>query len=132
MQTDVDDRAVTRQAMPAADPAVERAIDALETIYVFREPDEVRDFLRRYPDLLPVLDEATERVAPLATGVGPAALEVVWDPDDDNDEGELFLVVPTVEQPEAVLPVLDRLQRNWLVDVAWSAQGRFNVALKYA
>lgn len=108
------------------------AIDALEGRYEFREPDEVRAYLAANPDLLALLDEAAAKIPEFLPPDGPLILEVVWDPEDEEGEGdELFAVVPTRMKHEEVRPRLKRLDREWFLDARGHAIGRFNVDVEH-
>lgn len=59
------------------------------------------------------------------------ALEVVRDPEEENDGGDLVAVVVTDMDPDDVRPRLRRLDREWLIAAGRFAAGRFNVAIEY-
>jgi hypothetical protein len=106
-------------------------IDALETIYAYRDRDEVRGFLAQHPDLLGVLIEAAAVVPRFLSGAERAALAVLWDQEADDLDGELFVVIPTELEPEEVLPRMADLRRDWLIDAVRRSRGRFNVVVEY-
>jgi hypothetical protein len=91
----------------------------------------VRAFLADHPDLLDLLVEASETIVRFLPTDGPLALDVIWDPEDEDDEGELFAVVPTFSEPEEVRPRRTRLVEQWLLDAFRRADGRFNVHVEY-
>lgn len=118
--------------MAAVETATGQAIDSLAGVYRFREPDEVRAYLAKHPDLLALLVEAAAKIPEFLPPDGPIVLEVVWDPEDEEGEGdELFAVVPTRMGWEEVRPRHHRLTREWLVPAARFAAGRFNVDVEY-
>jgi hypothetical protein len=112
--------------------ATRGAIDALERLYRFREPDEVRTYLAKNSDLLDLLNEAAAKIPEFLPVDEAMILEVAWDPEDEEDEEDgLFALVSTRLEPEAVRPQLDRLRRDWLVPVFRRTGGRFNVGIEY-
>jgi len=106
-------------------------IDVLDHLFEFREPDEVRAYLAKHPDLLDLLHEAATRIPEFLPPDRPIVLEMLWDPEDDDDEGELFAVVRTRSDGEATRLGYDRLLREWLVPAGRFAAGRFNVGIEY-
>lgn len=107
------------------------AIDALEDSYRFRQPNEVRAFLAANPDLLDLLDEAAAKIREFMPIDEPIVLEMLWDPEDEDDLGELFAIVTTNLAPQAVRPLLARLGHEWLNAAGRFAAGRFNVDVEY-
>lgn len=108
------------------------AIDAIERLYEFREPDEVRMYLTKNPDLLDLLNEAAVKIPEFLPPDGPIVLEVVWDPEDEEGEDdELFALVPTKLEPEDVRPMMDRMRREWLIGTPGRRASRFNVGPRY-
>lgn len=53
----------------------------------------------------------------------PAALEVVYDPEDEHGEPELFARIETTLSAEEALLHLDRLDEGWWLDAV--QRGRF-------
>jgi hypothetical protein len=119
--------------MRAAETAGSATIDTLEALYQFREPDEVRAYLARNPDLIDLLVDASTKIPEFLPTDGSMILEVVWDPDDEEEEenDELVAVVPTRLKWDEVRPRLDRLTREWLIPTARFAAGRFIVDVEY-
>lgn len=124
-----DMRRGERSAATVADIAA--AIDALERVYEFREPGEVRAFLAEHPDLLPLVVEAAAKIPEFLPSDLGIALDVVWEPEDEDDGGELFALVPTELAPEDVRSRLALLDREWLIEAGRFAAGRFNVNVEY-
>lgn len=106
-------------------------IAALEGIYRFRDRDEVIAYLAANPDLVDLLWDATIQIPRFIESTEPIILDIVVDPEDDGDVGEMFAVVPTVDEPEDIRPRLERLRRDWLIDAARHAVMRFNVGVEY-
>ena len=120
---------IAKHAQPT-DPSP-ATINDLEAIYQFREPDDVRAFLAHHPDLLDLLVEGASKIPEFLPSDEPIALEVLRDPEDEADDGELFAIVLTRQEPEDVRPRLNRLDREWLIDAGRPHAGRFNVAVEY-
>ena len=118
--------------MGTTQTTVQEAIDALEALYEFREPDEVRAFLADNPDLFDLLVEAAAKIPEFLPPDGPIVLHVVWDPEDEReDEDELFALVPTRLKWEGIRPLMDRMDREWLIGAGRFAAGRFNVDVEF-
>jgi hypothetical protein len=107
--------------------SIEEQIDELEKVYAFREPAEVRAYLMANPDLLPLVREAATKLGTSLPGDGRLVLDVVVDPGDETDPGELFAVYQSTLPPSIMRPALNRLIREWLVPVGRSSVGRFNI-----
>jgi len=120
---------VAKPAQPI-DPS-SATIAELETIYQFREPDDVRAFLAAHPELLDLLVEGASKIPEFLASGDPIALEVLRDPEDEGDDGELFAIVLTSMEPKDVRPRLYRLDREWLIDAGRPHAGRFNVTVEY-
>lgn len=110
---------------------VRATIDALEGPFVLRQADEVQAYLADNPDLLPLLMEASSKIPEFLPPDGPIVLEILWDPEDEDDGGELFAVVPTDLGWEEVRPRMDRLLRDWLIEAGRFTAGRFNVDVEF-
>lgn len=116
---------------PTAVDDVAAAIDAIERVFELRQPEEVRAYLAGNPDLLGLVGEAASEIPEFLPPSGSIILEMLWDPEDEEDAGELFAVVPTDLGWEAVRPRMDRLLREWLIDAGRFAAGRFNVGVEF-
>lgn len=108
-------------------PAVAASLDRT---YTFRDREDVAAFLAEHPSLADLLVEASSRIARLFPLPQPLALEVFHNLEEE-DEGILFVVVPTKLAPEEALRRLDRLRDEWLVDAVRRTRGRFNVNTEY-
>ncbi len=117
--------------MTATVTATPEAIAAVEAVYEFHDRDEVIAYLEANGDLIDLLLDGAEKIPTFVVPSEPIFLEVLIDPEDEAEERELFAVVPTADEPEAVLPRLHRLRREWLIDAARHAVGRFNVGVEY-
>ena len=116
--------------MSASVTTASEAIEAVERLYAFREPDEVRAFLAKNLDLIDLLVEAAEKIPEFLSPDGRIVLDVLWDRDEVDDD-ELFALVPTRLRWEEVRPLMERLDRTWLIEAGRFAAGRFNVDVEY-
>ena len=108
------------------------AIQQLERLYEFREPEEVRAFLAKNPDLVNLVIEAAAKIPEFLPPDGRIVLEVVPDLEDEEGEGdELFALVPTRMPWKEVWPRYHRLEREWLIFSPGRITGRFNVGPEY-
>lgn len=114
-------------ALPQADRV--SAARQVERLYRVQNPDAVRAYLHRHPDLVDALIEAANVIPRFVPTSFPLELEVIVDPDDDARD--LFAVVPTELEPEEIRPLLTRLRREWLIGVAQQLDEGFNVGVKY-
>ena len=99
----------------ASPPAVANvdAVARLADRYTFRKAEEVTRYLQRYPHLVPHLHEIADRV-PHYFGAGrPLALEMFFDPEYDDHEGELFVNVLVESYDDDAFDRLDRLGEDW-------------------
>ncbi len=129
-----DETRATGAAGPGAalsDDGVQARIAEIERRYELREPEEVRAFLREHPDLLDILVEGSEIIPRFLAPSGPIVLAVSWDPEDDDDPGELFALAPTPWEPEEIAPRMAELREAWVIDVFRRSQGFFNVGVEY-
>jgi len=108
-------------------PAVAASLDRS---YTFRDREDVTAFLVEHPALPDLLVEASSRIARLFPLPQPLALEVFHNIEEE-DEGILFIVVPTKLVPDEALRLLDRLEDDWLIDAVRRTGGRFNVNTEY-
>jgi hypothetical protein len=105
------------------------ALDRLAARYTFRRPDEVVDYLRRYPHLIPLAIEAAE-VFPRYFGEdAPLVLEVFTDPESIPAHPELFAIVRTPLGWQEAMERYDRLWEEWWDAV--SPQGPGVMVLDY-
>lgn len=119
-------------APPSATIDVERGlVGAVGAMYELREPEAIHAFLDRHPDLADVLSEAAWRIPESFPSDERVALELVYDPDDDNDPGTLFALVRTRVGSEEIRPVLARMHEAWLIDAVRRAKGRFNFHVEF-
>lgn len=110
------------------------AIDLLETnlehLYTFREPAEVIQFLENHRFLIPLLGEAHVQ---LKNYFGPSAqifLEVVVDPEVEDDR-ELVAFVHTDLSADEAFERLRQFDRDWWLDASVEAQGALSIHVEF-
>ena len=118
-------------SVPAATDIEPSLMLALGTMYDVREPDAIEAFIDRHPEVADVLREEAWRIPESLPTDERVALELVQDPDVEDDDGELFAIVRTRMGPEEVRPFLTQMQEGWLIDAARRAGGRFNVDIEF-
>jgi hypothetical protein len=101
----------------------------LHDLYVFKQPDEVSDFLQRHPFLLPLVNQAYDEIHQRFPS-SPVTLEVVVDPEDDEDV-QLVATVLTSYSPLEVFTKLQELDAEWWLGVMDQAQGKFHITTRY-
>lgn len=103
----------------------------IEELYDLRSSQEVHRFLQIHSYLVFLLIEVYEKLlvyfAPL---FAKPILEVITDPESENDQ-DLFVLVPTQDSPAEALARLDRLDREWWLDVLHRARGKVTIDIEY-
>jgi hypothetical protein len=122
--------------------AVRRAVEAalvrddLQRLVPFYEIDDeaaIASYVRRFPFVIPLLEEARPAID-AAFGAGtPAGLEVFIDPETTAPGGEqLFVVIRPDLPPDDAYVRLDRLVDTWFLDAAPRIGGRLNLTVGWA
>lgn len=86
-------------------------LQKLETLYLFREREDILGFLEQNPFLVPLLiegNEVVQRYFPDAK----SALEIIHDP-DSPDHAQLLLTIGTPAPVEEALARLDEFDAAW-------------------
>ena len=94
---------------------------ALENLFTYRRPQEVKELLAAHPYLASLLMEAYGKINECFGSQTEIVLELVSDPEADDDR-ELFAFIQTNLSPEAALERLDRLDQEWWLDASAAAQ----------
>jgi len=111
-------------------PAIEPVLQPFEQLYTFRRPSEVLEFLNAHPFLVPPLMEAHGKIAQYFGPFPDVVLEVVTDPEAENDR-ELFALVQTDLSPDEALHRLDRLDQEWWLEASLQARCLLNIDVEY-
>jgi hypothetical protein len=112
-------------------PVKEPKPEALEKFYNFRRPVEVKGFLAAHPFLVPLLVEAYGKIAAYFEPQPEVVLEVVTDPEADDDR-RLFVFIQTSLLPEEALDRLDRLDDDWWLDAGDRGEGKLCLHVEFA
>ncbi|MDZ7359927.1 MAG: hypothetical protein ONB46_04270 [candidate division KSB1 bacterium] len=112
-------------------PAKEPKPEVLKKLYNFRRPVEVKDFLAAHPFLVQLLVEAHDKIGNYFGPQSKVVLEVVTDPEADDDR-RLFAFIQTSLLPEEALDRLDRLDNDWWLDAADRGEGKLCLHVEFA
>lgn len=113
--------------------------DQVETVLEYLEENnceirnrfEIRKFLLTQPHIIQYLWKAIEKIFEYFEKNQKTALELVFDPEIEKDEGELFFNIITNLEPEEALSRLDEIDEKWfLLDVIQKVSN-FNLNLEF-
>ena len=104
-------------------------IASLAEVYRFHDK-EVVGFLVAHPQLGPLLMEARPIIARLF-GDTTVLLEVIYHPEEDEDEAQLFAFIETRLGVETSMALLDRYRHGWWVGEFQRANGLLEFSLRY-
>jgi uncharacterized protein (DUF1810 family) len=116
----------TKSRLPVLEPEVgacDPEVESLERLYAFRKREEVVQYLARHRFLGPLLREAHGKIAEYFGPSPEVVLEVVTDPEAEDDR-ELFAFIRTPLPPEEALRELERLDQEWWLGEADQADGK--------
>ena len=99
--------------------------------YSLRNESNVRNFLRMYPYVAKYVRKAPAEIKKYFKNP-KLSLEVIIDPEVDNDQGILFVNIDTDEEVGVAWKKLDNLTKNWIVPVVGRDASIFNIDLDYA
>ncbi len=88
------------------------------------------EFLDAHPFLVPLLMEAHGKIEKHFGPFPDVVLEVVTDPEAENDR-ELFALVQTDLSPDEALHRLDRLDQEWWLEASLQARCLLNIDVEY-
>jgi hypothetical protein len=103
---------------------------AIEHLYEFRRSEEVRRFLGAHPFLLPLLEEAHDKIQERFPD-SRVFLQVVNDPEDPANTQVVAFVAADCE-PLAAFARLQELDASWWLAAMDRAQGKFQINLEPA
>ncbi|HXF05947.1 MAG TPA: hypothetical protein VNM72_11105 [Blastocatellia bacterium] len=110
---------------------IEPALQSLSQLYTFRRSEEVAEFLQEHPFLVPLLREAHGKIAEYFGPSPDVVLEVVTDPEAENDR-ELFAFIRISLPPDEALSKLDRLDQEWWLDASDRAENQLCIDVEFA
>jgi len=108
-----------------------RAIASLARVYRFQHPSEVATFLQKHPNLVPLLEEARPIIARLFGPETPVSVDVVYDPEGDEDDCRLFAFIEIARPVAEAMPLLDRFRDVWWIAASWDARRLLEFSLRY-
>lgn len=107
----------------------EGSISGLRKLYEFRGELDVERFLRDNPSLNRVLLEAHEEIREHFDVGTRTALEVVTDPEVQEDQ-QLFVVIRTKFPPKVARALLAELDRDWWLGALPRTQGKMELIIE--
>jgi hypothetical protein len=100
-------------------------------LFTFRNPQEVSEFLHAHPFLVPLLVEAHDRIAHYFEPSPEVVLEVITDPEAEDDH-ELFVFIRTALPPDEAIRKLDWFDQEWWLEASPRAKCLLNIDVEYA
>lgn len=110
-------------------PTKEPQPEALEKLYIFRRPPEVMEFLEAYPFLVSLLTEAYDKIGEYFGPKPDVVLEVVTDPEVDDDRQLVAFIQSGVDPVEALLK-LDQFDKGWWLKASHRSRGKLCIHLE--
>ncbi len=104
-------------------------IQYIEELYVFRNLDEVRSFLGKFPAVVPILADAYVKIGNYFPS-SQLFLEVFKAPELDDDE-HLFILIATNFTPDEALKKLSELDDDWWLGAMYSVEGRVSINVEF-
>jgi hypothetical protein len=92
--------------------------------------EEISNFLNNHISIINYLYEAPDVIRGKFGDVN-LNLELVFDPEIEGDEGELFLNIETDLSPKEAVKKLDIIDEEWLLKRASEDIGMFNLSLEF-
>jgi len=106
-----------------------RDLTSLSQNYTFRRSSEVLEFLSDNVSLMPLIEEAYRKIREYFPEE-KLILEVVADPEVDNEK-ELMIFIHTTLNPDEALERLDMLDENWWLDASLEAGEKLCVHMEF-
>ena len=116
--------------IPGTD-AIEADLDRVAELYRFRNPDDVRAFLREHPEVVEPLLEAIEVIPRYFGAEAPLALAVEWARESDG-RPELIALIGTDLDADASLAALRRFDEEWGIEAMQRAKHDLLFTLGFA
>jgi hypothetical protein len=114
--------------LTAPDPRA-AAPERVEERYAVSNPEAVRRYLHFNPFLAELLTEADDRIKLLFGNDTQLKLELLQDP--ESDEEELFIVIVTAMSSEDAIKLQDRLENEWWLANLGKARQRLNIDIEF-
>ena len=118
--------------LTAATDVIEETFNYLkEKNCEIRNEIEIRNFLLDHQEIIPYLWGALIKIFEYFGDDQKTALELVFDPEIEKDEGELFLDIITNFEPEEALTQLDKIDEEWFIPTVSQKGLKFNLNLEF-
>lgn len=104
-------------------------IATLQQFYNFRQPEMVNQFLRRYPDLIPLLFDTYVRIQLIFGSPTSVALEIVRD-EESSEIDQLFAYVQTPAALPKATAQLRRFDELYWLSAVERARGQMMVDIE--
>ncbi|MGH9844555.1 MAG: hypothetical protein ACREEM_38020 [Blastocatellia bacterium] len=126
--TDENDSEIRkRKPSISGDPAV--SLNGASPRLEMRKPEVVKSFLEENDFLIPLIGEASEKLAEYFGAETPQILEVIFHPDDGSTELFLFIQVePAISNARARL---DRFDEDWWLGEMYRSQNKIVISLEF-
>jgi hypothetical protein len=99
--------------------------------FTVREEDRVRRYISANPELIPVLQEAPERIRQAFGQAAPLALETSIAPEGLPEHEELWIMVGCRPDVDEALRNLRLIDSSWLVNLPMHFRGKVNVDTEF-
>lgn len=111
--------------------SIDEVCDYLNSIgCTINDPLSIKSFLTAHQNIVQYLKQAPEVILSFFNGAN-LNLELYFDPEIDNDEGELFLNIETSLEVEEASSKLDEIDDKWLLEINDVDMARFNLRLVF-
>lgn len=102
----------------------QKSINKLEKIYIFENPEEIKNFLLINDYLIDILVDAPSHIHRIF-GYVPIYLQLHHDHEEGWDE--LFVIIKSPYSPEEAISRENRLAEEWFLDKMEATQGKLNI-----
>lgn len=110
-------------------PSTAVAVTKLEEVFVLREPELIRRFLRKHAFLVGLLKQARVKLQRYFGAAAPLVLRLAQYPEENASE--LLLLIQTSLSASEALPLLDRFDEEWWLETLPKAQCKLTIKLEY-
>lgn len=110
---------------------VEKVLSSLKSKKCeFQNEKEIVDFLKVHANIIDCLYEAPDVIFQYFGDI-QLCLELFFDQEREQDEGELFLNIRTNFIPEKAIEKLNQIDKDWLLKKVGKDIGKFNLNLEF-
>lgn len=111
--------------------AVQGNVARLERRMRFRNEPEVSIYLKQHPDLVTVLLEALDELPAHFGPDTPMVLEVLTDPEEEDEIRTLSAIIQTTFEPERAIALEDRFIDAWWREASFRTGDRLTFGIEY-